>query len=92
MSFPHSLCSCLCHVLQKKLHALSLESRQLDSDIAQRRELLDRIDAEAKTVIKVSVYNYSDVEMLVEHHMCMHGLYAHVMKQSEPSWIVYLRQ
>ena len=40
-------------VFQKKLHALSLESESLSSEIAQRKELLEKIEAEDSVVTKV---------------------------------------
>ena len=39
--------------LQKKLHALSVECDNLDSEISQRRDLLQRIETEAVVVDKV---------------------------------------
>ena len=41
--------------MQKKLHALSAESESLDSERDQRRELQERIEAEARVVTKVRV-------------------------------------
>ena len=38
---------------QKKLHALSAESESLSSEIAQRKDLLEKIEAEDKVVTKV---------------------------------------
>jgi chromosome segregation ATPase len=37
---------------KKKLHALSVESRAVEQEIEQRRELLARVDAETTTVTK----------------------------------------
>ncbi len=43
---------------------MSLESRQLDSEIAQRKQLLDKIEAEATTVTRVSAFTmYHCMEM-----------------------------
>lgn len=40
-------------LIQKKLHALSMESESLSSEIAQRKELLEKIEAEDRVVTKV---------------------------------------
>lgn len=42
------------HFSQKKLHALSVESEGLSGEIAQRKELLEKIEAEDRVVTKVS--------------------------------------
>lgn len=51
-----SLFTCECIHMQKKLHALSVESESLDEEMQQRRELQDKIEAETRIVTKVCVH------------------------------------
>ena len=75
-----SLPCCMCAVpLQKKLHALSVESESLDSERDQRRELQERIEAETRVVTKV----WMCPEIIFGYPMCLMGVTSCVFQEKQ---------